>query len=171
VFTFITNFKAVGIKVNYAVLHILCTFEIWSLSLSLKERRQLKRKLHKFELHSWYCYVFRGVTEDGVWIGWMDLLPTCIHHSKLQVITAPMLIYTIHRSPQHPLSLIPARCVFNSRSVATASNNADSSSSRPHVDTVRRISRNCPLVNCQLKYSVICSQPPLQISTQLSTLD
>jgi hypothetical protein len=40
---------------------------------------------------------------DMDWI--LDLLTTCIHHSVLQVITAPLLISTIHRSPQHPLSL------------------------------------------------------------------
>jgi hypothetical protein len=35
----------------------------------------------------------------------MDLLTTYIHDSKLHAITAPSLISTIHKSPQHPLSL------------------------------------------------------------------
>jgi hypothetical protein len=41
----------------------------------------------------------------------MDLLTTCIHHSELQVITASLLISTIHRSPEQPLSLFPAYCL------------------------------------------------------------
>jgi hypothetical protein len=40
------------------------------------------------------------------------------------------------------LSLCPACCVSNNRSLATASNSGDSSASRAHVVTVRRISRN-----------------------------
>jgi hypothetical protein len=48
---------------------------------------------------------FRGVTIDRVWIGELDLLTTCIHHSELHLITAPLLISTIHRSPHHSLSL------------------------------------------------------------------
>jgi hypothetical protein len=35
----------------------------------------------------------------------MDSLTTCTHNSELQVITVPSLISTIHKSPQHPLSL------------------------------------------------------------------
>jgi hypothetical protein len=51
-----------------------------------------------------------NVLRVGVWlldrglIGWLNLLTTCTHHTKLQVITALSLIPTIHRSPQHPLS-------------------------------------------------------------------
>jgi hypothetical protein len=101
---------------------------------------------------------------------WMDLLTTYIHDSELQVIKAPLLISTIHESPQHPLSLFPACCV-NSRSLATASNSGDYSASCAHVFTVRRISRNRTLVNCQPNYSAISSQPPLQSSIQLPTLN
>jgi hypothetical protein len=97
----------------------------------------------------------------------LDLLNTCIHHSELQLITAPLLISTIHRSPQHLLSLFAARCVFKSHSIATASNSEDFSASRSHVTTVRRISRNWILLNCQLNYSAISSETPLQSSTQL----
>jgi hypothetical protein len=35
----------------------------------------------------------------------MDLLTIYIHHSELQAITAPTLISTFHKSPQHPRSL------------------------------------------------------------------
>jgi hypothetical protein len=102
---------------------------------------------------------------------WMlDLLNTYIHHSELQVITVPLLISTIHRSPQHPLSHFPASCVFNSRSLTTASNSGDSSASRAHVVTVRRISRNWTLVDCQVNSRAFSSQPSLQSSTQLNSL-
>jgi hypothetical protein len=51
----------------------------------------------------------------------------------VQAITAPMLISTIRKLPQHPLSLSPVCCVFTSRSMATASDNEDSSASRAQV--------------------------------------
>jgi hypothetical protein len=35
----------------------------------------------------------------------MDLLTTYTHDSELQAIAAPPLIFTFHKSPQHPLSL------------------------------------------------------------------
>jgi hypothetical protein len=40
-----------------------------------------------------------------------DLLTTCVHHSELQLVTALSLTSTIHRSPQHLLSLFPACCL------------------------------------------------------------
>jgi hypothetical protein len=48
-----------------------------------------------------------------------DLLTTCVHHLKLQIITA-----NLHNSQ---ITTVPAKpsqscCIFNSRSVATASN-------------------------------------------------
>jgi hypothetical protein len=67
--------------------------------------------------------------------------------------------------------LFPACFVFNSHSLATASNIGDSLASRAHVVTVRRISYNWTSVNCQLNYSAISSQPTLQNSTQLPTLN
>jgi hypothetical protein len=53
----------------------------------------------------------------------LDLLTTCTHHSELQVITAPPLIATLYKSPQYPPN----------RSLAKASDNGDSSSSRAQV--------------------------------------
>jgi hypothetical protein len=49
---------------------------------------------------AWY-----SVTLDGVldWI--LNLLTTYTQDSELQAITAPPSISTIHKSPQHPLSL------------------------------------------------------------------
>jgi hypothetical protein len=86
-----------------------------------------------------HCHVFVCVTIDGVWIGELDLLTSCTHNSKPQVITAFSLIYTIYKSPQHPLSLFPARCVFNSRSLATASISGYFSASHDQVLPVQRI--------------------------------
>jgi hypothetical protein len=41
----------------------------------------------------------------------MDLLTTYAHDSELQAITAPPLISTIHKSPQHPLSFTSLLCL------------------------------------------------------------
>jgi hypothetical protein len=78
---------------------------------------------------------------------WIDLLTTYTHDSDLQTITAPLLISTIHKSLQHPLSLLPACCVFFSLSLAMASSSEDSSPSRVHV---------------------LSSQPPVTNSSELS---
>jgi hypothetical protein len=75
----------------------------------------------------------------------MDLLTTYTHHSELQVITALSLTSPIHILPQHPLSPLPACCVFNGSSLATASNSVDSSVSHSRVVTIRRIYRNWTL--------------------------
>jgi hypothetical protein len=63
----------------------------------------------------------------------MNLLTTFTHHSELQVITAPPLITTLYKSPQHLLSLFPACCVLTSHFLATAYNSGDSSASRAQV--------------------------------------
>jgi hypothetical protein len=49
-------------------------------------------------------------------------------------------ISIIHKAPQHPLSFSPTCCFCNSRSLSTAFNSGDSSGSRSHAVTVRRIS-------------------------------
>jgi hypothetical protein len=109
------------------------------------------------------------VTINGIWIGDLDLLTTCTHHSEVQVLAALSLICNIPRSPQHPLSLSPACYVFNGRSLATASNCGDVSASRAHVGTVRRISHNWTLVNCQLYHHLFLAL--LQSLTQLPNLN
>jgi hypothetical protein len=73
---------------------------------------------------------FMCVTTDVVWNGEWIYWHTCTHHSELQVTTAPPLISTIHKSPQHPLSLFPAHCVFTRRFLVTDFNSGDSSTSR-----------------------------------------
>jgi hypothetical protein len=61
--------------------------------------------------------------------GFIDHLYT---KPELQAITAPLLISTIHKSPEQPLRLFqPA--VFTSRSLATASNSRNSSASNSQV--------------------------------------
>jgi hypothetical protein len=37
---------------------------------------------------------------------WIDLLTTYTHDSELQAVTAPPLISTIHKSPQHQLNIL-----------------------------------------------------------------
>jgi hypothetical protein len=106
----------------------------------------------------------------GAWIRYWIYWRTSTHHLELQVITAPLLISTIHRSLQHSLSLFPACCVYNSHSLATAFDSGDSSASRFYVVTVRRISRNWTLDDCQISYRAISFQSPLQSSTQLPIL-
>jgi hypothetical protein len=101
----------------------------------------------------------------------MDLLITYIHYTEQQTITARLLISTIHRSPQYLPSLNTARCVFNSRSLEMTSYSGDYSASRAHIVTVRRTSLSLTLVNCQPKYSAICSQLNSQSSTQLPNLN
>jgi hypothetical protein len=75
---------------------------------------------------------------------WRDLLTSYRHDSELQTITAPPLISTIYKSPQHPLRLFAACCVLTSHSLAKASNSGDSSASRAEV---------------------VSSQPPVKNST------
>jgi hypothetical protein len=66
----------------------------------------------------------------------MDLLTTYTHDSELQAITAPPLISTICKSPQHTLSLFQS-AVFTNRSPAMASNRGDSSTSQTPVQNWR----------------------------------
>jgi hypothetical protein len=101
------------------------------------------------------------------WI--LDLLISCTHHSKLQALTALSLISTLYKSPQHSLSLfqyamswqaIPWQRVLT---VEILQLPALRSSCRSHPCRT--------LVNCQFNYSAISSQPSLQSSTELTTLN
>jgi hypothetical protein len=86
----------------------------------------------------WYYHVFGGVIIDGVWIGYWIYWHTYTHHSELQVITA--LISTLYKLLHVKSSSV---CnVSKNRSLATASKSVDSSASRAHVVTLRRISGN-----------------------------
>jgi hypothetical protein len=71
-----------------------------------------------------------GVTVDGVWIGeWIywPLIHTTRNYKHYK------LIYTLYKLLEHQLSLFPACCVAVSPSLATTSNNGDSSASRAQV--------------------------------------
>jgi hypothetical protein len=72
------------------------------------------------------------VTTDGVLICGLDLLTSYIPHSELHVITALSLVSKLHKSQQHPLSILqPA--AYITCFPGTASNSGDSSASRPQV--------------------------------------
>jgi hypothetical protein len=90
----------------------------------------------------------------------MNLLTCITHDTELQVITVLSLISTLYKSPQHPLRLFQP---------------AMSSSAVPwqrilaveilQLQPFRFSCHNRPcrtLINCQLNYSAISSQPPLQ---------
>jgi hypothetical protein len=104
------------------------------------------------------------VTIDGVCIGdliYWPLVHTTWNYNQLQR----------HRlSPQFTYrhSTRYACCVFNSRSLATTYSSRNSSASYAHVVSARPITRNWTLVDCQLDYNVISSEPSLQSSTELS---
>jgi hypothetical protein len=66
------------------------------------------------------------------------------------VITAPPLISSLYESLLHPLSLFPARRVFNSRFLVTDVNSGHSSAFCAQILPVRRI---FPLLNSQLPLS------------------
>jgi hypothetical protein len=90
------------------------------------------------------------VTTDGGFDWCLYLFTTWTpQDSELQVITAPPLLSTIHKSPQHPLRNVPACCVFVSHSLATASNSGDSSASRAHVLSSQPPVRNCLITQSQ----------------------
>jgi hypothetical protein len=100
---------------------------------------------------------FMCVTIDRVWIDEWIYKPL-IHNLELQVIAVLSLISTLHKSPQHPLSLFSACRVFISHSLATASNSGDSSAS-----TLRFYlhSLPCKTVNSRLtpRMTAISHQP------------
>jgi hypothetical protein len=94
------------------------------------------------------AYRYKYCSDLGVWCRrvmdwWMVLLTTYTHHSE-QVITALLLISILKKSPQHPLNLFFPACCVISRSLATASDSGDSSTSHAQV---------------------LFSQPPVQNST------
>jgi hypothetical protein len=82
---------------------------------------------------------------------WMDLLTTYTHHSE-QVITAPLLISTIYKSPQHPFSIFFASCVLTSRSLTTAPNSRNSWASCSQIMSQLPVRNSCqfPRDTCQL---------------------
>jgi hypothetical protein len=79
------------------------------------------------------------VTVDGVWIGeWIYWPLTHMNRTTTNYRTGANL----HSLQITTCQVFSAFCVSSSRSLATTSNSRDSSASRAHVVTVRRISRN-----------------------------
>jgi hypothetical protein len=100
------------------------------------------------------------VTIDGVRIGELDLLTTCTHHSELQVITALLLISTIYKSQP---AVSPSTSPWQRPPVEISQLQALRTSCH---------SRLCrTLVNCQLNYCALSSEPHFQRSTELPTLN
>jgi hypothetical protein len=127
---------------RYRFLFIYVTYSWWSfVSQTKKKCTRAQKMLIHWNLHStiffWnvrsfisinalprsMCDIRRGFD------CWMDVLTTYTHDSELQALTVPPLFSTIHKSPQHPLSLSPACCAI-SRSLVTASNGGHSWASR-----------------------------------------
>jgi hypothetical protein len=64
-----------------------------------------------------------------------------------------------------PAKPFPPCCIFASHSLATVPNSGDSSASRSQALLSQPLVQN--FFNCQLNYSAISSQPPLQSSTEV----
>jgi hypothetical protein len=94
---------------------------------------------------------------------WMNLLTACTHQSHLQVITLLSLISTFYKSSQHLLSLFQPAV---SSPVVPWQRFLRVEMLQLHAFTSLCYSSPCrTLVNSQLNYSAISSQPPLQGST------
>jgi hypothetical protein len=95
-------------KINYISniirkrFRILCTENIWEYKSSRRWLYGRKLLCVQWDLQCIQCVTCMGVILDGAWIG--DSIYEPLTHSQL-VSTAPPLISTIHKSPQHPLSL------------------------------------------------------------------
>jgi hypothetical protein len=108
---------------------------------------------------------FRGVTIGEV-NGFIDHL-----HTPLGTTSTYNTIADFHTSQTTtaPAKPFPACCVFISHSLATAAN-----SGNLQLYAFMSSCHSCPcrtFLNCQLNYSTISSQPSLQSSTELPTLN
>jgi hypothetical protein len=122
-----------------------------------------------FKIHT-YIVTYLGVCDYRRSMDWiLDLLTTCTHYSRTTSNYSAIANLHSLKITTAPAKPFPTYYVFNSHSLATASNSGDSLVSRT-VITVWRISRNWTLVNCQLNYSAISFQPSLQNFSQLPTL-
>jgi hypothetical protein len=88
-------------------------------------------------------------------LGWIldVVLITLTHDLELQAITALPLIFTIHKSPQHPQGLSSLQCLHQPF-LATTSNNGDSPAPRAQVLSSQAPVRNWLTSNISLAYNV-----------------
>jgi hypothetical protein len=98
-----------GNKCSCKFRHIISVFIKWWFNLSLQMQAYS---------HVYVCDCRRGLD----WI--LDLMTNYTHDSEPQVIRAPTLVSTVHKSA--PAKSFPACCVFTSRSLVTATNSGDS---------------------------------------------
>jgi hypothetical protein len=89
-----------------------------------------------------------SVTIYGVWIG--ELIYWQLIHTSRDCNYSAIANLHIYKSPQHLLSPFPACCIFISLSLATASNNGNSSASRAQVS-----SSDPPVQNSTLNWLVL----------------
>jgi hypothetical protein len=104
------------------------------------------------------------VAIDGVWNTDLDLLTTCTHHSELQIITARTLSSTIDKSLAHAKPSKSLLDVSWQRFLTV------------QIHQLPAFRSSCYSLPCRtqpnsLNYSTISSQPPLQSSTELPTLN
>jgi hypothetical protein len=106
----------------------------------------------------------------GFWLvnGFIDNLHTRLGITSSYSATANLP--TIHKSPQHPLSLFPDCSVFTSRSSATTSNSRDSSASRSQVLSKQPSVQNCLSTDNWLCPLLIISQPRPRRNTPFPTV-
>jgi hypothetical protein len=93
-------FFSVGSDFNQQMCHHLynCLFHFCSVAISWSRSNAVSKSNCIWHQLSG---VLRGCIWDLDW--WMNLLTTYTHNLELQAITAPPLISTIHKSPQHLL--------------------------------------------------------------------
>jgi hypothetical protein len=105
--------------------HVFAWYSLYIVMYGVEPSSSI-REFPSFRIVTCKCDYRRGLDGDSIY--W-----PLIHDSELQVITALSLISTGHKSPQHPQNLLLAYCIFIGRSLATVSNNEDSSASRAQV--------------------------------------
>jgi hypothetical protein len=135
------------------------SFTKWSNHRILIFHSDLFLKMHVVTIYE--CDYTRGL---DWWIGFTDDLNTPLRTTSNYSANANLHTLQITTAPA---TLFSACCVFNNHSLATASNSGDSSSSRAHVVSVRRIVRNWT-VNSTIAPSLLSLPCRAQLNCQAS---
>jgi hypothetical protein len=126
------------------------------------------RNMYDFLIFKMLSHIFGCVPIDGLWIGFIDHLYTSLETTSNYSAVAKL---HNHRSLLLFLSLFPAFCVFSRCALVwlltvevlqLPALMSLLSGEYPEIELS---------VNCQLNYSAISSQPSLQSSTQLPTIN